>query len=102
VRTLLRVATALAGLAVVVELARRLTAPPDHPAVAVARPSGPATATGAPRAGSVVAQPTSIAGHRLTRQELYDEARRLDITGRSGMSKAQLSRAVTEAKEGRP
>jgi hypothetical protein len=43
---------------------------------------------------------SSVARARLTRQELYDEARRLAITGRSGMSKAQLSRAVTEAREG--
>jgi len=35
----------------------------------------------------------------LTRQALYDEARRLDTTSRSGMSKEQLGRAVTEARE---
>jgi len=96
------VATVLAGLAVVVELARRLTAPPDPQPPAADPPPGPVTAYEVSHAGHVGTEVSSIAGHRLTRQELYDEARRLDITGRSGMSKAQLSRAVTEAREGKP
>jgi hypothetical protein len=33
-----------------------------------------------------------------TREQLYDEARRLNISGRSGMSKAQLQRAVGRKK----
>lgn len=33
-----------------------------------------------------------------TRQELYEEARRLDITGRSKMGRAELQRAVQRAR----
>jgi hypothetical protein len=31
-----------------------------------------------------------------TRDQLYEEARKLDITGRSSMSKAELERAVSK------
>ena len=37
-------------------------------------------------------------GDAPTRRELYDEARRLDIDGRSKMGKAELKRAVAKAK----
>jgi hypothetical protein len=37
-------------------------------------------------------------GEEPTRTELEDEARRLDIRGRSKMGKAQLKRAVSRAK----
>jgi hypothetical protein len=37
-------------------------------------------------------------GDAPTRRELYDEARRLDIDGRSKMGKAELKRAVARAK----
>jgi len=34
-----------------------------------------------------------------TRQELYERARRLDVTGRSRMSKAELARAIARAQQ---
>ncbi|MDO5662529.1 MAG: plasmid stabilization protein [Brachybacterium sp.] len=34
-----------------------------------------------------------------TRDQLYEDAKRLQITGRSSMTKAQLQRAVSEAEE---
>jgi hypothetical protein len=37
-------------------------------------------------------------GDAPTRRELYDEARRLGIDGRSNMGKAELKRAVARAK----
>jgi hypothetical protein len=37
-------------------------------------------------------------GDAPTRQELYDEARKLDIPGRSRMGKAELKRAVSRAR----
>jgi hypothetical protein len=37
-------------------------------------------------------------GDAPTRRELYDEARRLDIPGRSRMGKAELKRAVSRAR----
>jgi hypothetical protein len=37
-------------------------------------------------------------GDAPTRSELYDEARRLNIQGRSKMGKAELKRAVARAK----
>ena len=39
-------------------------------------------------------------GDAPTRRELEAEARRLDITGRSKMGKAELKRAVARAKRG--
>jgi hypothetical protein len=42
---------------------------------------------------------SSAPGDRLTSRALYDEARRLNTTSRSGMSTEQLGRAVTEARE---
>jgi hypothetical protein len=37
-------------------------------------------------------------GDAPTRQELYDEARKLEIPGRSRMGKAELKRAVSRAR----
>jgi hypothetical protein len=37
-------------------------------------------------------------GDAPTRRELYDEARRLDVPGRSRMGKAELKRAVERAR----
>jgi hypothetical protein len=37
-------------------------------------------------------------GDAPTRRELYDEARRLDVPGRSRMGKAELKRAVARAR----
>jgi hypothetical protein len=93
-------AIGLVGLAVVVELARRITAPLplNSPLRPTGRPHGRPRTTARGRATGT--DLSSAAGGRLTRQELYDEGRRLEITGRSAMSKAQLSRATTEAREG--
>jgi DNA ligase D-like protein (predicted 3'-phosphoesterase) len=41
---------------------------------------------------------TTIGPRGPTRDQLYDEARRLNIEGRSGMNKAQLQRAVERGK----
>jgi hypothetical protein len=94
-------AIGLVGLAFVVELARRITAPLalNSPLRPTGRPHGRPRTTARGRATGA-ADLSSAAGGRLTRQELYDEGRRLEITGRSAMSKAQLSRAATEAREG--
>ena len=37
-------------------------------------------------------------GDAPTRQELYEEARKLDISGRSRMGKSELKRAVSRAR----
>jgi hypothetical protein len=67
-------------------LSRELPPPATAPSVTV-------TSNGASRAGSG-------AGTEPTRDELYREARRLEIEGRSKMNKQELKQAVEAAKTG--
>jgi hypothetical protein len=79
---LLAAASILAGVAALIRaiLDRQETGPAPVNASEGARP-GPATHPGEP-----------------TRDELYEEAKRLDIEGRSAMNKAELGRAVEAAR----
>jgi hypothetical protein len=57
------------------------------------------TRTALGKQGAAVAQRKRTGGTGpKTRQELYDEARELDIAGRSKMGRAQLQRAVQRAR----
>jgi hypothetical protein len=58
------------------------------------RSHGRARATRSPRS-----RPRTRTGDQPTKEELYKEAKKLDIPGRSKMSKAQLSRAVSRRKQ---
>ena len=53
------------------------------------------------RAGKATSRsrPRSRAAEQPTKEELYEQARKLDIPGRSNMSKVQLSRAVNRRKQ---
>lgn len=55
-----------------------------------------ATATTKPAARKGAAKPT---GKAKTREQLYKQATRLKIPGRTKMSKAQLERAIAKAKK---
>lgn len=81
---LIRAAAALAALGLLAALARRLVSPP---------PPGEPTTAAEPG-------PVPAPAPQTTRRELYEEARRLEIKGRSKMSKAELIQAVTAAKKG--
>jgi hypothetical protein len=52
-----------------------------------------------PHTGSETSPGTDRDGAGSNRKELYEEAQRLEIPGRSRMNKRQLARAVGEAKE---
>lgn len=49
-----------------------------------------------PRARSGGASPSDVPS--MTKAELYEEAKRLDIPGRSAMGKAELARAIRRAR----
>jgi hypothetical protein len=64
-------------------------------AVAVAVPAALGAAKKLGGAGMVRKE---FGGRMRTKEELYDEAKRLGIEGRSSMTKAQLERAISRAR----
>src|SRR4051794_10531601 len=63
----------------------------------VERPPGPETRSRV----SHERREASAAGRQLTKDELLERAQRLDVTGRSTMTKPELERAVADAEERR-
>lgn len=60
-------------------------------------PSDERAARGADRAGGETAGGVDVRGH--TKEELYDRAKALDISGRSSMSKQELAQAIARAQD---
>jgi hypothetical protein len=90
-RRVLRIAIAIALTALVAVGIRRLLEPAEHDAIPDAIPSSTGDGWPAP-ASAGLASPT--------REELYSEAQRLDIQGRSKMNKQELQEAVEAATTG--
>jgi hypothetical protein len=99
---LLRVGAGLAGLAAGVTLVRRLTAPhvPERPTIE--KPPSPSSVPAPPAPVGPARGDLAPVVREPTRQQLYEEARRLDIEGRSKMSKEELSQAVSERRRETP
>ena len=88
-RRILRIALAVAMAALVATGIRRLLEPVEQETTPASTSDG--------RSPSTPADPGSP-----TRDELYSEAQRLDIQGRSKMNKQELQEAVEAAKTGGP
>lgn len=83
----LTLALIVAGAGFVVELMRRVVRNDEEPLASTATASTPSAHPPEP-------SPLDLSG--ASRQELYEEAQRLGIKGRSKMSKAQLNAALVK------
>lgn len=98
-----KVATGAAvGLATTaaVGVAKKLMSDEDEGSTAPERRTGSATRSRSRSRATRPARPSArrTSGGEPTKEQLYREAKRLDIAGRSTMNKTQLKRAVSRAR----
>ncbi len=97
-RSALRATAAVVAIAGIAELIRRLTRDGEHASLPSARATMSPKPTAAPRSTAPCSTAAYSAPAAATRKELYEEAQRLEIKGRSSMSKDELAEALTQAK----